>query len=179
MSADAEVIVPEIEDGFVVRDAASANWVVRRIVEARTYAQRVKAWAELEQRRARREEDFLLRRFGVELEAWARRQIARQHDGRRSVSLPAGSVGFRVGPTRLAITDEKRLLAWCRTHLPSAIRTVESVPKTPLIEHLKLTGECPDGTELQGGGERFHITEKNLEINEGAPDGGAEEEQQG
>ena len=70
------------DDGFVVRDASSANWVVRKIVEARAYAQRVKAWAELEQRRAQREEDVLLRRFGVELEAWARQQIAQQHDGR-------------------------------------------------------------------------------------------------
>ena len=175
MSADVETIV---QDGFTVRDAASANWVVRKIVEVRAYAERVKTWAELEQRRAQREDDFLLRRFGSELEAWARRQIAQQHDGRRSVSLPAGSVGFRVAPTRLAVTDEKRLLAWCRTHLPSAIRTVESVPKTPLIEHLKITGECPDGTELQGGGERFCITAKNLEKDKGARDGGAEEEQE-
>lgn len=160
MSADVETITQEAQDGFTVHDAASANWVVRKIVEARTYAARVKSWAELEQRRAQREEDFLLRRFGVELEAWARRQIACQHDGRRSVSLPAGAIGFRTEPTRLSIADEKRLLAWCRTHLPSAIRVIETVPTTPLIEHLKLTGECPDGTELQGGGERFHITGK-------------------
>lgn len=175
MSADTEPIVQEVQ-GFTVHDAASANWVIRKIVEARTYAERVKAWAESEQRRARREEDFLLRRFGLELEAWARRQIACHHDGRRSVSLPAGSIGFRAEPTRLSVADDKRLLAWCRTHLPLAIRVIETVPKTPLMEHIKLTGEVPDGAELQGGGERFCITAKNLGMNKGARDEDAEEE---
>ncbi len=105
MTSDCATDLAAPDDGFAVRDAASANWVIRKIVEARAYAQRVKAWAELEQRRAQREEDFLLRRFGVELQAWARQEIARQHDGRRSVSLPAGAVGFRTEPTRLAVTD--------------------------------------------------------------------------
>jgi hypothetical protein len=158
-------------DGFSIRDAASANWVVRKIAEARAYAARVKMWAELERRCAKREEEFLLRRFGAQLEAWARRQIAQQHDRRRSVSLPAGVIGFRTAPDRLSINVEKRLLVWCRQHLPSAICIIESVTKTPLMDYLKATGECPPGTELQGGEDRFHITSKNLEINEGDRDG--------
>jgi hypothetical protein len=83
-----EAVVPfENEDGelaeqvperFAVRDEASANWVVRRVVEARTYAERVKAWAEREQRRARREERFFLHRFGAELDRWLK-EIGRAH----------------------------------------------------------------------------------------------------
>lgn len=159
----------EVDEGFHVRDAATANWVVRKILEARAYAARVTAWAELEHRRAERDEQFLLRRFGVELEEWARQQIATQHDKRQSVSLPAGSIGFRVEPTKLCVTDEPALLAWCRQHLPSAIRTVESPMKTPLNDHLKTTGECPDGTTLIGGGRKFYVTVKNHKLNEGAP----------
>ena len=176
MPTEIEAIERQVDDAFHVHDAASANWVVRKIIESRTYAARVKAWAELEQRRAQREEDFLLRRFGGELEAWARQQVAEQHDGRRSVSLPAGSVGFRTEPRRLAITDDNRLIAWCRANLPCAIRVIESVPKTPLMEHIKLTGEVPDGAELHGGGERFCVTAKNLGIDKGARDEAAEEE---
>jgi hypothetical protein len=170
-----ETEIVQNESRFRVHDAATANWVVRKIVEARTYAARVKAWAELEQRRAQREEEFLLRRFGAELEEWVRQQIAHQHDGRRSVNLPAGSVGFRTEPNRLAITDEQRLLVWCRTNLPSAIRVIESIPKTPLMDHIKLTGECPDGAEIQGSGEKFHITARNLGIDKGARNEPAEE----
>ncbi len=33
---------------FEVHDAGSANWVVRKIVEARTYAKRIEAWAAAE-----------------------------------------------------------------------------------------------------------------------------------
>ena len=174
MTNEADVVPAPPSDGFTVHDAASANWVIRKVVEARAYAARVKAWAELEQLRAQREEDGLLRRFGADLEDWARRQIAQQHDGRRSVSLPGGVVGFRTDPTRLAIVDEAKLKNWCRSNLPSAIRVVESVPKTPLMDHFKRTGECPDGTEFVGGGERFSITAKKLEMNEGGHGGNAE-----
>ncbi len=166
----------EIDEGFHVRDAATANWVVRKIIEARTYAARVTAWAELEQRRAVRDEQFLLRRFGVELEEWARQQIATQHDKRQSVSLPAGSIGFRVEPTKLCVTDEPALLAWCRQHLPSAIRTVESPMKAPLNDHLKATGECPDGTNLIGGGHKFYVSAKNLKLVEGDSHAPSEED---
>lgn len=175
---DSAIQIIEIGDNgdhdFTVRDAASANWVIRKIVEARAYADRVKIWAELECRRAKREEEFLLRRFGAGLEEWARRQIAQQHDRRRSVSLPAGVIGFRTASNRLSINDEKRLLVWCRQHLPSALCIIESVTKTPLMDYLKASGECPPGTQLLGGEERFHITAKNPEINEGDHDGIAE-----
>lgn len=164
MPAELESGNRQVEDGFHVHDAETANWVVRKIVEARQYARHVKAWAEMELHRAGRDEQFLLHRFGAELEAWARQQIDRQHDHRQSTNLPSGCIGFRTEPIRLAVTDEQRLLAWCRINLPSAIRVVESVAKTPLMQHVKLTGECPDGTELQGGGKRFHISSKSGEI---------------
>ena len=64
-------------EAFRVCDEASANWVVRRIAEARKYAEHVEAWAATELRRAEREERFLLERFGPQLEAWARERLAR------------------------------------------------------------------------------------------------------
>jgi hypothetical protein len=176
MTANTDIEPIAVDEGFNVRDAATANWVVRKIVEARTYAARTKAWADAEQRRAQREEDFLLRRFGADLEQWARQQIAQQHDRRQSVSLPAGCVGFRAEPTKLVVADERQLLSWCRQNLPSAIRTFESVPKTPLMEHLKATGECPTGTELMGGGHKFYISGKNSKFLEGVEHAAAEEE---
>jgi len=63
---------PEVPSTFAVTDAASANWVIRKIVEARAYAARVRHWSALEIRRAEREEQFFIRRFGVELEVGIR-----------------------------------------------------------------------------------------------------------
>jgi hypothetical protein len=113
VAAETEDVVLDVPQAFAVRDAASANWVIRKVVEARKYAERVQLWAAAELRRAQREEEFLLHRFGVELEEWARRQIESQRDGRKSVSLPSGTAGFRLGQARLDVTDELALLAWC------------------------------------------------------------------
>ncbi len=159
---------------FQVHDAATANWVVRKIIEARQYAARVKAWAELELRRAQRQEQFFMLRYERQLQDWVRQQIDTQHDGRRSVNLPSGTIGFRTEPKKLAVTDEKQLLAWCRGQLPSAIKVVESVPKTPLMDHLKTTGELPQGVELLGGNERFYVSGKILDFVEGEQDAAAE-----
>ncbi|MEM6552612.1 MAG: hypothetical protein AAF750_10865 [Planctomycetota bacterium] len=43
-----EEMAAQVPERFVVRDEASANWVARRITEARAYAKRVHQWAEQE-----------------------------------------------------------------------------------------------------------------------------------
>mgnify|MGYP001818963898 CR=1 FL=1 len=57
----------EVPSDFRAHNRATVNCVVRKIVEARRYAQRIDEWAEAERRRARREEDFFLRRFQPDL----------------------------------------------------------------------------------------------------------------
>ena len=50
---DAPVIVPE---RFVIDDAQKASWAVRRILETRAYAARVRQWSERELSRASHDE---------------------------------------------------------------------------------------------------------------------------
>lgn len=159
-----DVMVPT---AFCVHDANSANWVIRRIVESRQYAARVKNWADRERRRAERQEQFFLNHYGQQLEDWARQQMAQQQDRRRGVSLPAGTIGFRTVPPRLTVLDERQLLNWCRTHLPSAVKTVESVLKLTVADHVRSTGECPNGVEFTGQNERFYIAAKKSDFVEG------------
>jgi hypothetical protein len=150
-----EIEPPSVPDAFAIEDASSANWLVRRIVEARAYAKRVKAWADAEVRRAERDEQFFLQRFGHQLEAWTKAQIAKGRS--KSVKLPAGTVGFRIEPPRLDITNEQRLIGWCRTTLPDAIRIETRVLKSVVKDHLEQTGECADGISIAGGGQRFYV----------------------
>lgn len=147
----------EVDDGFHVTDERSANWVVRRVVEARRYADRVRAWAAAEIRRAEREERFFLHRFGRELEDWCRGRIASDGGRRRSVNLPGGVVGFRRAPAGLDVVDEGKLLAWCRMHLRGAVVVRESVAKTAIVEHVEGTGEVPDGLAVRAAGDRFYV----------------------
>jgi hypothetical protein len=148
----AEIEPPE---SFEVTDAVSANWVIRKIIEARTYAKHVTEWAEGELRRAEREEEFFLHAYGRQLEDWARAEIAKGR--RKSIKLPAGTLGFRTDPPKLDVMDETKLIAWCRASLPTALRIETHVFKQHVKDHFTITGECPDGASISGGGQRFYV----------------------
>lgn len=142
---------------FSVTNEESANWVVRKIVEARAYGEHVTQYAQRELRRAEREEEFFLRHYGPQLEAWARTEIEKRGGRRKIVRLPAGSIGFRTAPAKLAVTDEGVLVAWCKRHLPGAVAVIERISRVALREHVQTTGECPDGAEITGRHERFYV----------------------
>lgn len=152
-----DVVVDECDGAFQVRDEQTANWVLRKLVEQRLYRERVRKWAEAEIVRSERQEAFLLRRFGLELEAWTRAQIAMQYGNRRSIDLPAGRLGVRQEPPKLVVMDQEKLLRGCRTHLPAAIQVKEDLLKTEIHQHMKSSGEIPDGAELGGGQDRFYF----------------------
>ncbi len=149
-----------VPERFVVNDEASANWVVRRIVEARAYKDRVAEWAQQEAARAEREEAFFLRRYGGELEAWLRRHLAATNARQRSVPLPAGRVGLRRCPAKLVVEDEAAVIEWATRHLPAAVTTatVVKLSKSVLHEHLESTGELPEhGARLEPPTDRLTI----------------------
>lgn len=140
-----------------MRDEATANWVVRKIIEARAYAERVKAYAERELKRTQRQEQFFLKQYGPELEAWARQQIAQRGGRLKQVRLPAGAVGYRAAGARLTVADDDLLLEWCRVHLPDAVVRTERVIKSLVNDHLRRTGECPDGADIVPAADRFYV----------------------
>src|SRR5215210_14168 len=75
---DAEVdleVLRTIPKAFAIDSGSAANWLVRKIISARLYCQRVKEWAEQEQRRAAREEETLMFLFGRQIEGWAKAEI--------------------------------------------------------------------------------------------------------
>jgi hypothetical protein len=175
----APVLVPE---RFVIDDAQKASWAVRKILEARAYAARVRQWSERELRRAEHDEQWLLRRFGSELETWLRGELARSNGRRRSINLPGGMIGLRMQPARLDVVDEPLLLAWCRAHLPAALkvsvetqgdeaaalfdwqrqRTPQSrvhqhALRDPLARYLGETGEVPQGAVVRPLSEQFYV----------------------
>ena len=139
----------QVPDRFTVHDEQTANWVVRRVVEARGYAQRVKEWAEAEQRRARREEDFFLGRFGVDINRWLNAELSKRGGKAKSINLPAGRVGLRHRGAKIEVIDPDAVMDWARANCPEAIKQSESLLKTPLNEHFESTGELPAGTTLE------------------------------
>jgi hypothetical protein len=154
--AETEPIAP-VPANFAVVDVKSANWVLRRIMEARAYAEAVQQWAEAEAERAKREEEFFLLHFGNGLQAVLEEEIEKQKGRRKSVKLPAGTMGYRAEPQRLRVENEAAAIEWAHRHCPDAVRVTERISRTAINEHHTASGEVPEGCTIQPAGERFYI----------------------
>ena len=154
--SDAELaaLVPE---RFSVKDESSADWLVRKVVEADAHIRRVKEQSEREIRRTERERDFLLLRFGGDLQRWVKKQLQKDKGRRKSVLFLSGTAGFRRLAAKLVVEDETIVVQWAKKHCRKAVVVVERVSKTVLNEHLESTGELADGARLEPAHERFYI----------------------
>ena len=178
-SESGNIAVPE---RFAVTDEESANWVCRKITEARLYADRVREWAEREVRRAVNEEAWLTQRYGPQLELWVSHELSSRGSRARSLKLPGGQLGFRTTPSSVQTVEANATSAWCQEHLPEAFRirvnargraastlrrliadynldaTVEDgVISAEIKKHVESTGELPPGTLMSSGVEQFYI----------------------
>lgn len=146
-AVDAEVdmeVLKTVPKRFEITDESSANWLVRKLVAAREYAEKVKLWAEQERRRAEREETTLLFLFGRQIETWAKGEIEKLGGRRKSICLPAGTVGFRKVNACLQIDDEQAVLIWAKSNCPHAVVVTEKLSKSELKAHFEASGELPE-----------------------------------
>jgi hypothetical protein len=148
----------DVPDRFSIHDDATANWVVRKILEARAYAKHCDEWCAREQARARRDEEFLMLRYGPQLHEHARQRIGEQGGRRKSVNLPAGTIGFRHEGAKLLVDDEAKVIEWAKRNRPELVCVVERLSKSGLNQHLEATGEAPDvGVHIEPAREKFYI----------------------
>ena len=156
--SDGSEVDPTVPAKFCIHDDASANWLVRKIVEARAYAKRCADWCAGEQARAHHDEEFLLYRFGEQLTEHARRRILENGGRQKSLKLPAGTIGFRLEGTKLLVDDEAAVVEWARRNKPALITHIERLSKSALNELVEETGEVPDvGVRIEPAREKFYI----------------------
>jgi hypothetical protein len=149
---------PEVPEQFAVSDRDSANWVVRKINEARAYRKAVAVYAAREMKRAEREEEFFLFRFEGQLRAWAVSEIVKLKGRRKTINLPAGSLAFRTDGPKLVIDDDEKVIEWARGNCPEAVQISERLSRGVVKEHFEATGEVPkQGTHFEPEAERFFI----------------------
>jgi hypothetical protein len=147
-----------VYDHFAIVDADTANWMVRKIVELRSYRERIDVWAAREKARANHDENFLMMRFEEQLRLWAASEVAQLKGRRKTIFLPAGSVAFRHQKQHLIIDDEKAVLSWAREHVPNGVEVIEKLNKAVLTAHFNSTGEVPAlGAHVRPASERFLI----------------------
>lgn len=149
--------LPRSAEAFTVKDERTANWVIKKILEHRAYRKRVSEWAETEQARAQRTEDFLLNRFGAELREWLQQALVQRRSRQKSINLPAGRLGLRRKEQRLVVKDQKALVDWAKAHAPHLVRTLETVSKQALNEHFLESGELAPGVSLEPAGDCLYV----------------------
>lgn len=149
---------------FAVRDLASADWTVRKIVaaERRIIDRQVLVAATKDKldrwlADASKEDEASIAFLQETLASWVKEMTADQK--RRSVKLPSGTAGFRKTTETLVITDEAAALDWCKGRLPDAVKTTERVLSSVVFEHVKRGMELPDWAELRAGRDTFTVKE--------------------
>ena len=151
-------VMKSVPKQFEITDDKTANWLVKKVMAARAYAQSVKEWADREARRAAREETTLLFLYQRQLETWCRAEIVSRGGRTKSVSLPAGTVALRTVNESLQVDDETAVLNWAKENCPQAVTVVEKLSRAVLKQYFEATGELPDaGAHVEPARESFSI----------------------
>jgi phage host-nuclease inhibitor protein Gam len=98
------------------------------------------------------------------LMAWANaNRDAILPSGRKSLTIAAGTIGWRIGNARVAVEDEAAAIAWCEANEGERFLRVEvGLDKNALLEAaLEEVAEIP-GIEIVAGRENFFF--KPLEV---------------
>ena len=82
--------------------------------------------------------------------------------GKKSLSLPNGTIGYRASPPSLRIVDMPKAVAWAKG-AGLQVEVTEKVGVVALKVALGLTGEIPDGTEYAEGSEGFYVKSAKVE----------------
>jgi hypothetical protein len=135
-----EILGHETAEQFHVRDADSANWVMRKMLAEQAAMEAAKSNLEKLVKQHESRLNWLQTRFSGELESFAREQLADQKT--KTLTLPYGRLSFRTTPERVALTEDA--LPWLEAYTPEAVK----ITKSPLVS--KLTGEALESAVAAG-----------------------------
>ena len=138
---------------FVPTDAASADWVLGKMADARARAARIRENAEKMARAEERRAEHLEWKYGPALQAWLRAEI----DGgkKKSVRLYHGVVGLRTKPAGVHVTDAAAALSWAMENVPGAVTA--HLDKKALADALLSTGQAVPFADFQPAEDVFFI----------------------
>ena len=156
-------VTQEVSTDFAVTDLASADWCLRKVAAAERRMQarhalvvQRKEEMDMWEAQASKADFMTTERMAVLLRPWAEHEVA--EGGRKSVSLPTGTVGFRQSPESIEVLDTQRVVAQLETMgRVDLIRLKKEVDKRGLMAHVKAGGELPEGAELRAGERRFYM----------------------
>ncbi len=146
---------------FHVVDEKTANWLLRKLANLEAERLRIEEQARKMISAVRTDYDELMRRYGDELEAWARQEML-DHGGRKkTVHTWQATLAFRTVPAALKLTDPDAALRYAREHAPQHIQTIEKLNtaayRDDAARRLSETGELLPGMDRIPETESFTI----------------------
>ena len=149
-----EAEVTHLRDGFHVVDSQSADWVVKKALEAQDDVDRLKAQYQVNMRKAQRRLEFFSLFREQEMEYWLRSQL---NGKTRSIGLEHGTIGLRHVSWGVDIVDEQEAIASAERVIPNAVQIKKSLLKKELKKHIEDTGEVIDGCSIKPEYDKFYI----------------------
>lgn len=155
-------------EAWQITTLGGADWTISRLIDLRREAERadelereaierVKTRADRLRERAERGRRF----FEGKLRSWAEAHRDELLGGgkKKSISLLAGSVGWRKSGGGLRMVDEAKALEWARSQPveADALRIKESVNVAAVKKAFKATGEVPSGFDVEPEVESFSV----------------------
>ncbi len=142
-------------EAFHITDEAGANWYARKLATIEAERTRVKAQAAKIVAQLDSEEESLKNRHEADAREWARAELAKRGNRRRSLALLQGTFAFRAVPATLRVDD---LAAALNTAVEvGAVRVDADAYRRHALEALKTTGEVLPGCVREGEREHFSV----------------------
>lgn len=151
---------------FFVDTPEAAGWVLRKMMEeegalADIRAQQSAIMANLDKMAGERVRrlGWLHWRYDHELADFAKNELARTNSKTKTWRCAWGLVSFRLTKGTNKIIDMKSAVIWAKRHVPTAIKTAESVSVTDLLPHLEEFDpkDRPEWLESTPGGEKVTV----------------------
>lgn len=147
------------EEGFRIENDQTAEWALGKIAEAKATLEKWETFYNDKLEAIRKDCQNTIDYMTYQLRAYFDTQERRvTKTGIEKYSLPSGELVFKPGGIDYKRDDEE-LLAWCEAHLPEAVKVTRKVGWAEVKEHIKKTGEIPDGVAPYDTEPTFQVKE--------------------
>ena len=153
--------IEENREEFHITSEAAALWYLRKLANLEAETRRVKCQAERLIASLNSEAESLKRVYQGELEHWAREELSKKGNRRKTLHTLQGTLRFRHVPARLSIEEDTAALRYANESLPALVITRQELDRAAYLDEAKRrleeTGELLAGVERIPERETFTV----------------------
>ncbi len=161
--------IEQEREAFHITDESSALWYLRKLANIEAEARRVKRQAESMIAALNSEAESLKRVYAGELEHWAREELKRKGNRRKTLHTLQGTLRFRHVAARLAIEEDTSATQYAVESLAECVATKYELNRAAYLEEarkrLEETGELLPGVQFAPERETFTVSFASPEDN--------------